>query len=567
MKLILAGLLLGVLFCCTEITTSAQDYYVSASQGSDENDGLSEETAFRSFSIVNKIVFKPGDRVLLKRGDEWTQRLEIHGSGNADQWIYVGPYGSLEDPAPKISMNNGEDDICVLAEDISPVKITPLGLKYIHVDNLHLTNSRIGVYFRYVMTKGNEGVRVTNCQFDNMDCPPVMEAISYEKGTNKDYIIQGQVTKKKGILRRADFNGGSTEYMWPAAIMIGGQSGAVDADTEQSVISNIYIDQNVFNRCINGIVGIFYWNQSENGERSCKHVTKNWRITNCSITGTVNGIVALSGADGGWDGKSEDGFGVMQNLHVTGDNERNFQLGVTGGIIEGSKNFLIDSCMFTDIRNNGAPDGCGFDFEANCYDMTLRNSVFAFNEGQGVLMMDNGTGSSRNIVVKNNLFFDNLKSTKPSTYRWDICIWKKEEDHRNIRILDNRFVGYQYVLDYGSAVSEFEYDAVGKAMRGVRLSDNNIQRIENGTDFPDFEGIIQEMGLTVALRNPQPVQISNKPGTAVAPPSLPSAIDSNAKIFENVWLYAVGIGILSVATALAVFFIYTRKKKGESHES
>ena len=48
-------------------------YYVDAKNGSDTNDGKSEETAWKSFDRVNEKTFLPGDKILLKADCVWNQ--------------------------------------------------------------------------------------------------------------------------------------------------------------------------------------------------------------------------------------------------------------------------------------------------------------------------------------------------------------------------------------------------------------------------------------------------------------------------------------------------------------
>ena len=43
-------------------------YFVSSLNGNDENDGLSESTAFKSLNKINEIELTPGDKVFLLKG-------------------------------------------------------------------------------------------------------------------------------------------------------------------------------------------------------------------------------------------------------------------------------------------------------------------------------------------------------------------------------------------------------------------------------------------------------------------------------------------------------------------
>ncbi|MBN1812060.1 MAG: right-handed parallel beta-helix repeat-containing protein, partial [Anaerolineae bacterium] len=68
-------------------------YYVSASDGSDGYNGLSESTPFETVGKVNTLNLQPGDRVLFKCGDTWrAEQLVIDDSGTASEPITLGSY-------------------------------------------------------------------------------------------------------------------------------------------------------------------------------------------------------------------------------------------------------------------------------------------------------------------------------------------------------------------------------------------------------------------------------------------------------------------------------------------
>jgi hypothetical protein len=78
---------------------NASNYYVSSSTGNDSNPGTSEDLAWKSLDRINNFYkLYPGDKVLFKRGDEWTGNLRINTSGTVENPITFGAFGTGENP-------------------------------------------------------------------------------------------------------------------------------------------------------------------------------------------------------------------------------------------------------------------------------------------------------------------------------------------------------------------------------------------------------------------------------------------------------------------------------------
>lgn len=69
-------------------------YYVDRTGGSDTQNGTSPDSAWSSLGHVNHTLFAPGDYVLLKRGQTWTEPLIIASSGTDGVPVTYGAYGS-----------------------------------------------------------------------------------------------------------------------------------------------------------------------------------------------------------------------------------------------------------------------------------------------------------------------------------------------------------------------------------------------------------------------------------------------------------------------------------------
>lgn len=68
-------------------------YYISSSEGSDDNDGLSTLTPFETVAKVNALDLQPGDQVRFKCGDVWrAEPLILDDSGAAAEPITFGSY-------------------------------------------------------------------------------------------------------------------------------------------------------------------------------------------------------------------------------------------------------------------------------------------------------------------------------------------------------------------------------------------------------------------------------------------------------------------------------------------
>ncbi|HEC44738.1 MAG TPA: hypothetical protein ENI20_18125 [Bacteroides sp.] len=90
-KQYLLCILLGSLMLPAAIT--ATTWYVDAEKGSDNFDGSSVNSAWKSLEKVNSMVYQPGDEILFKSGCGWTGHLSPQGSGVKGRPIVIDKYG------------------------------------------------------------------------------------------------------------------------------------------------------------------------------------------------------------------------------------------------------------------------------------------------------------------------------------------------------------------------------------------------------------------------------------------------------------------------------------------
>ena len=96
MKKTLTPLILILAIC---FNAKATNYYIAAS-GNDANNGTSTSTPWKTLNKLNSFFssLKPGDNVLLNRGDVFYGTIIVNKSGSSGYPITIGAYGSGADP-------------------------------------------------------------------------------------------------------------------------------------------------------------------------------------------------------------------------------------------------------------------------------------------------------------------------------------------------------------------------------------------------------------------------------------------------------------------------------------
>lgn len=90
----------------TRNRTGGTDYFIDATHGRDTAAGTSPETAWQTLARANATTFRPGDRILLKAGEQWQdQQLWPKGSGAAGKPITISAYGDKHARRPYIATN------------------------------------------------------------------------------------------------------------------------------------------------------------------------------------------------------------------------------------------------------------------------------------------------------------------------------------------------------------------------------------------------------------------------------------------------------------------------------
>lgn len=73
-------------------------YYIDSQNGNDNNDGLTENTAWKSHTMVSTINFQPGDIIAFKKGSQFSGPIQFTESGTEENPIKITSYGEGELP-------------------------------------------------------------------------------------------------------------------------------------------------------------------------------------------------------------------------------------------------------------------------------------------------------------------------------------------------------------------------------------------------------------------------------------------------------------------------------------
>ena len=124
-------------------------YYVSSVRGNDKNDGLTQETPFRTLHQIMETELGAGDRILLERGSVFeNQYLHIRSRGEKENVIEIASYG--EGNLPCICANGTgiwyqdygtqlDSPAHVYRGNVSSA-ILPYDAEYIWIHDLEITN-------------------------------------------------------------------------------------------------------------------------------------------------------------------------------------------------------------------------------------------------------------------------------------------------------------------------------------------------------------------------------------------------------------------------------------------
>lgn len=388
----------------------AMTFHVSASEGSGDGTG-SLANPFDSFRILNGTRLLPGDRVLVRRGDTFRERVYLTGKGEPERPIRIEPYG--EGAMPLITLGeNRRTDVALTYENASHVRIA----------GLHMENAKIGLYLRYYKDYGNRDVVVEDCLFRKMDdlyCAP------------QEY--QNELGFSSGI--------------WLSGFNPGGAS---------DVLDGLVLRSNRFEYCTSGFnTNWFYFDPVGHP----KDILRNVLVEGGhALASSVAGSLLIQWTDGV----------VIRHFRQFGRNPLAetewFLWGSTGLMIGSSQNILVENSEFADVdrfADNKAlmqeladnpermrelagslplyfglhqafsGDASGVDIDGNNENVTFRNNVVHDNDGMGLQLLTT-LGANRNVVIEGCTFYNNGTNVKNKwevrSFEWNGSEWVIEYD-------------------------------------------------------------------------------------------------------------------------------------------
>jgi hypothetical protein len=349
------------------LQTGKRIFYVSSTDGNDTNDGLSPQKPIKTLQKASEIELKPGESLLFKAGDIWIgESLFPKGTGTDDAPITITSYN--EGPKPRIIPGIGQQIYGIRLVNMSGYRII----------GLEISNCYGGVVVWTENTYNHRFLWIENCFFHDITGKDTGFCVAFYKNLPPDLLYGTGV-----MIAGSDAVGGSTLF------------------------SDITITKCDFDRCDVGIEllprdhdksGI--WDQHRHETVTCD-AYRRITIRDCKIIRSYRtGGVMLYCVHGG----------VAEDLLIdqTGYQEVGMFWGVAAFQCARVSDFLIQKCTFSNTIKGKSPDGQGFDFEADCHRIILKDSRIIGNDGPAILFFG-GTwkGTNEDNIIDGCFLKDN----------------------------------------------------------------------------------------------------------------------------------------------------------------
>jgi hypothetical protein len=100
-------LIKGLLGCSglddPDVRRTPHAFFIDSELGNDVNDGLSENTAWKSLTRIDELDILPGDTIKFRRGSSFQGTLYINDSGEDNNYIVLTSYGDTNDHPPSFT--------------------------------------------------------------------------------------------------------------------------------------------------------------------------------------------------------------------------------------------------------------------------------------------------------------------------------------------------------------------------------------------------------------------------------------------------------------------------------
>jgi hypothetical protein len=433
------------------VDNEIHSFYISNS-GSDSNSGTSETAPWKTFNnLAEWLPLQPGERVLLKRGDTFTQELYLKGKGTAAAPIELGAYGT--GPKPIISRSDLSNDICVKWESPS----------YARISQLDCRNSKLGIYLRYhyqldpynpsqpLEIPNNQDVRIDSCNFKDMT---------------------------DGTL---DPSAHDYEFAYSDAIFLGGHDWITNASTNTyyTFLDGLSITNCVAENTAHGF-GTGWYYPVKYRSRLKNLVMEDNLATNC-----LNGWASLMNVDGGW----------MKRCHSIRGGGKETWAGTTMGMMQSSQNFLIQDCEFSYCDRVQAGDGSGMDFEGDTIDVTFDRNIIHNNDACGLLILSTD-GPNQNLVISNNVLYGNARNPWNSNINSEIQ--GSDTGHTGCQIINNGIYRGSSSINYRSSGTWSGFTISGNR-EGTYVETNNSWNFNEDGNLEGWSGFNDWTSSSVAV--------------------------------------------------------------------